>query len=61
MLRKLRNKKGQFGVTEIIAVSAIVGIVGLGFYKTAKDGTLKKNGETIWCKMKGGTSETCGN
>lgn len=50
----LKNKKGVAGMGVaiiILASSVIVGSVGNGLYETSKNGTLKNNGQTIWCKI----------
>jgi len=48
MIRKLRSKRGLAHYAMLIAIGSMF---TLGIVKTAKDGTLKKNGKKIWCKM----------
>ena len=45
------NRKGLVEGGVLVAVAIISGIIAIGFNKTAQDGTLKKNGKKIWCKV----------
>lgn len=59
-MKLLRNKKGQAleGATLGIAIFIVV-ITTMGLTKTAEDGTLKKNGKKIWCKMQNKGNDYC--
>lgn len=53
------NKKGAVPIVVIVAASIIAGVTTLGTVKTAKNGTLKKNGQLIWCKMQNKGNDYC--
>lgn len=55
MLRKLKSKSGE----AILAVYVIMSLVGIGIAQTAQNGTLKKNGKLIWCKMQNKGNDYC--
>ena len=51
------NKKGMAAVGAIIVLQTV--ILTLVVYKTQQDGTLKKNGQRIWCKMQNKGANFC--
>ena len=51
------NKKGMAAVGEIIVLQTV--ILTLAVYKTQQEGTLKKNGQRIWCKMQNKGANFC--
>lgn len=58
MLKKL-NRNGFVPIQMLIVMAIVAGITTLGLTKTAKDGTLKKNGKIIWCKMQNKGNDFC--
>ena len=48
MLQKLRKKSGTIELAALVALGIMFLVPTI---ETAKNGVLKKNGQTIWCKM----------
>lgn len=61
-MNKLKNKAATL-VIEITAMSLLIGACSALFLSrlndTRKDGTLKKNGKRIWCKMTNKGKDYC--
>ncbi len=60
MLKALRNKKGIAGI-ELAVLIGLFTFCGWKFSETHQTGVLKKNGQTIWCKMQNKGAEYCDN
>ena len=59
MVKKIRNKKG-FIYPQVVVIGVIMAVaVGRGIDQTAKNGVLKKNGQTIWCKVQNKGAAYC--
>lgn len=56
---EMRNKKGFVPVVFIAGAALVTAITARGVVETAQNGTLKKNGQTIWCKMQGNSADYC--
>lgn len=60
MLRKIRNEKGYWLAGPPLVIFVISSLVaGRGIVETAETGKLKKNGQTIWCKMQNKGAAYC--
>ncbi len=60
MFKLLKNKKGQVVTGAALGIAIFIGItVTVAVTKTANNGTLKKNGRVIWCKMQGKDAALC--
>ena len=60
MLQKFKNKQGEILmilalVTGVAATTSLTYAVG----KHIVDGTAKRNGKVIWCKMQGNDADLC--
>jgi len=54
-MKKLNN----VGAVHFIMLGIMATTFTFGIIQTANNGVLKKNGQTIWCKMKGIDAATC--
>lgn len=53
------NNKGYVPLQVFLIVALVSGLSTAGFVKTSQDGTLKKNGKLIWCKMQNKGNNFC--
>ena len=55
----LKNKKGYIPLAFVITLSFVGATCLKGFSDTVKDGTAKRNGKVIWCKMQNKGADYC--
>ena len=55
----LKNNKAALPVVMLVSMGLMGAIITSGFVETAKSGVLKKNGQTIWCKMQNKGNDFC--
>lgn len=53
------NKKGFSYIVYPLILVGIVGVTAFGLGETANNGILKRNGQTIWCKMQNKGADFC--
>ena len=54
-----KNRRGAAPLFLLVTLAIMGAVTTRGVVETANNGVLKKNGQTIWCKMQGNAADYC--